>query len=153
AADVADHLEAVGEPHLGHLPQRRVRLLRGSGIDAGADAAALWRAGKRRHLALPAHRAAALAHQLIYRWPFVLACLVLFWFNYLKILILIKFTNGLPVPKKRGRRRHRPGLGCCVARPLAAQGPVQGGRREKRLRILRGYVTSVKLPARDFRGS
>src|SRR5678815_2856162 len=32
AADVADHFEAVGEAHLGHLAQRRVRLLGRGGI-------------------------------------------------------------------------------------------------------------------------
>src|SRR2546430_15991252 len=38
---VADHLEAVGETHLGDLAQRRVRLLRGRRVDARAHAALL----------------------------------------------------------------------------------------------------------------
>src|SRR5437899_8870954 len=38
ARDVADHLEAVGQADLGDLAQRRVRLLRGRGVDARANA-------------------------------------------------------------------------------------------------------------------
>src|SRR5262249_39854120 len=41
ARDIADHLEAVGEPHLGDLAQGRVRLLRRRRIDARAHAALL----------------------------------------------------------------------------------------------------------------
>src|ERR1700748_1203551 len=48
--DVADHLEAVGQAHLGDLTKRRVRLLRGRGVDARADAALLRRLLQRRHL-------------------------------------------------------------------------------------------------------
>src|SRR3712207_1671045 len=44
ARDVADHLVAVGETDLGDLAERRVRLLRGRGVDAGAHAT-LLRAG------------------------------------------------------------------------------------------------------------
>src|SRR4051795_7941432 len=36
--DVADHLEAIGQAHLGDLAQRRVRLLRRRGVDARAHA-------------------------------------------------------------------------------------------------------------------
>src|SRR6266404_9003276 len=48
--DVADHLEAVGQAHLGDLTKRRVRLLRGRGVDARANAALLRRLLQRRHL-------------------------------------------------------------------------------------------------------
>src|ERR1700749_3142064 len=41
AGDIADDLEAVGQPHLGDLAQRRIRLLRRRRIDARADAALL----------------------------------------------------------------------------------------------------------------
>src|SRR5690606_36993520 len=41
AADVRDDLVTVGQAHLGDLPEGRVRLLRGGGVDARADAAAL----------------------------------------------------------------------------------------------------------------
>src|SRR5689334_13208134 len=51
-ADVADHLEPVGEPHLGDLAQRRIRLLGRGRIDARADPALLRRAGKCGNLAL-----------------------------------------------------------------------------------------------------
>jgi hypothetical protein len=37
--DVGDNLVAVGEAHLGHLPERGVRLLRRRRVDARADAA------------------------------------------------------------------------------------------------------------------
>src|SRR3990172_3182088 len=65
AADVADHLEAVGEAHLRDLAQRRVRLFRRGGIDARAHAALLRRAGERRHFRLAARRGAHAAHQLV----------------------------------------------------------------------------------------
>jgi hypothetical protein len=48
--DVADHLEAVGQAHLGDLTKRRVRLLRGRGVDARANAALLRGLLQRRHL-------------------------------------------------------------------------------------------------------
>src|SRR5919107_124578 len=43
AGDVADHFALVGQADLGHLAQRRVRLLGRRRIDARADAAALRR--------------------------------------------------------------------------------------------------------------
>src|ERR1700744_5946230 len=48
--DVADHLEAVGQAHLGDLTKRRVRLLRRGRVDARAHAALLRRLLQRRHL-------------------------------------------------------------------------------------------------------
>src|SRR5690606_39240413 len=39
ATDVGDDLVAVGQAHLGDLAQGRVRLLRGGGVDAGANPA------------------------------------------------------------------------------------------------------------------
>src|SRR6185369_4490983 len=41
ARDVADHFALVGQADLGHLAQRRVRLLRSGRIDPGTDAALL----------------------------------------------------------------------------------------------------------------
>src|SRR3954451_6378692 len=41
ARDVADHFALIGQANLGHLAQRRVRLLRGRRIDTGADSALL----------------------------------------------------------------------------------------------------------------
>src|SRR5688572_6453359 len=52
ATDVADDLETVGQAHLGHLAERRVRLLRGGGVHAGANAATLRAVGQRRRGAL-----------------------------------------------------------------------------------------------------
>src|SRR5882724_8651088 len=50
ARDVADHLEPVGQAHLGDLAQRRVGLLRGRGVDARANAPLLRRLLQRGHL-------------------------------------------------------------------------------------------------------
>src|SRR5690348_14150567 len=48
--DVTDHLEAIGQAHLGDLAKRRVRLLRGRGVDARANAALLRRLLQCGHL-------------------------------------------------------------------------------------------------------
>src|SRR3569623_1291397 len=68
ARNVADDFAAVGQADLGHLAQRRVRLLRGRGIDASADAALLRVLFHRRDLRLGLLRVAALADQLVDRW-------------------------------------------------------------------------------------
>src|SRR5450759_1301110 len=52
AGDVGGHLESTGQPDTGHLPQRRVRLLRGVGVDAGAHAPSLGCSPKGRGLRL-----------------------------------------------------------------------------------------------------
>src|SRR5436190_14307148 len=65
ARDVAHHLVGVGEAHLGDLAERRVRLLRGRGVDARADAALLRAGLQRGHLVAGDERAAALGNQLI----------------------------------------------------------------------------------------
>ena len=68
AGDVADHLEAVGQPHLGHLAHGRVRLLRRGGVDARADAP-LLRAALQVQRLRPVHaRLTRLADQLLDRW-------------------------------------------------------------------------------------
>src|SRR5439155_5209428 len=67
AGDVADHFALVGEADLGHLAQRRVRLLRRRRIDAGADAALLRVLLHRRDLRLGLLRFATLADQLVNR--------------------------------------------------------------------------------------
>src|ERR1019366_10082570 len=48
--NVADDFETIGQAHLGDLAERRVRLLRGRGVDARAHAALLRRLLQRRHL-------------------------------------------------------------------------------------------------------
>ena len=65
AGDVGGDLHAAGEAHTGDLAQRRVRLLRGVGVHAGAHAAPLGRALQRRRLALGRLRLPALADQLL----------------------------------------------------------------------------------------
>src|ERR1700704_3061493 len=50
AGDVTDDFEAIGQAHLGDLAKRRVRLLRGRGVDARADAALLRRLLQCGHL-------------------------------------------------------------------------------------------------------
>src|SRR5690606_12134537 len=67
AADVGDDLVTVGQAHLGDLAQGRVRLLRGGGVDAGADAAPLRAVRQRGRIALVGLGAAPLAHQLVDR--------------------------------------------------------------------------------------
>src|SRR5438552_12170196 len=65
AADVADDLEAVAQPHLRDLAQRGVRLFRGRRVDAGADATLLRALSEGGNLALRDGGRTALAHQLI----------------------------------------------------------------------------------------
>src|SRR6185312_9705368 len=65
ATDVADDLETVGQAHLGHLAQGRVRLFRGGRVDARADAATLRAALQCRRAALVGLGTAILAHQLV----------------------------------------------------------------------------------------
>src|ERR1700722_9769057 len=48
--NVTDDLEAIGQAHLGDLAERRVRLLRGRGVDARAHAALLRRLLQSRNL-------------------------------------------------------------------------------------------------------
>src|SRR3954464_4819787 len=62
AADVADHLEAVGQAHLRHFPERGVGLLGRRRIDARAHAALLRRASKCRHFRLGTLSGASLPH-------------------------------------------------------------------------------------------
>src|SRR5207237_8025377 len=74
--DVADHFALVGQADLGHLAQRRVRLLRGRRIDTSADSALLRILFHCRDLRLGLLRFATLADQLVDRWheaasPFV----------------------------------------------------------------------------------
>src|SRR6185295_16151845 len=67
ARDVADHFALVGQADLGHLAQRRIRLLRGGRIDPGADPALLRVLFHRRDLRLGLLRFATLADQLVNR--------------------------------------------------------------------------------------
>ena len=67
ARDVGDDFALVGQANLGHLAQRRVRLLRGRGVDTGANAALLRVLLHRRDLGLGLLRDAALADQLVDR--------------------------------------------------------------------------------------
>src|SRR5699024_564933 len=65
AGDVGGDLDAVGELHTRDLAERGVRLLRGGGVHAGADAPTLRAAFQRRRLGLADAGAAALADQLL----------------------------------------------------------------------------------------
>src|SRR5687767_3260911 len=67
AGNVADDFTLVGQADLGDLAQRRVRLLRGRGINTGADAALLRVLLHRRNLRLGLLRFATLADQLVNR--------------------------------------------------------------------------------------
>src|SRR3954464_1024958 len=63
--DVRRDLDAAGQAHAGDLAEGRVRLLRGGGVDAGADTASLGRTLQGRRLVLGHLVLAALADQLI----------------------------------------------------------------------------------------
>ena len=65
--NVAHDFEAVGEANLGHLAERRVRLLRRGGVDARANAALLRASLHRRDLVTIGRRLAGLANELVDR--------------------------------------------------------------------------------------
>src|SRR6478609_784721 len=65
ARDVSGDLDATRQAHAGDLAESGVRLLRGGGVDAGADATALRRPLQGRRLVLRHLVLAALADQLI----------------------------------------------------------------------------------------
>lgn len=67
AWDVGGNFETVCQANAANLTERRIRLLRSRGINAGADAPALWAAFKRGRLRLPGFIVAALTDQLIDR--------------------------------------------------------------------------------------
>src|SRR5580700_1780857 len=67
AGNVADDFEAVGQPHLGDLAQRRVRLFRRRRIDARTDATLLRALLKSRHFLLRVLRHPRLANKLVNR--------------------------------------------------------------------------------------
>src|SRR3989338_3481672 len=63
--DISDDLVAVGESHLRHFSQRRIRFLRCRGVHTRAYTTALWAGLEGRHLALALQASAALGNQLI----------------------------------------------------------------------------------------
>src|SRR5687768_9410796 len=63
--DVSGDLDAAAQAHAGDLAEGGVRLLRGGGVDAGADATALRRSLQGRRLGLRHLVLAALADQLV----------------------------------------------------------------------------------------
>src|SRR6185437_5125237 len=67
ARNISERFIAVREPDLGHLAQRRIRLLGRGGIDAGADGALLGATLERRHLVALGLLAPRLANQLVDR--------------------------------------------------------------------------------------
>src|SRR5437868_7251366 len=65
--NIADHLEAIGQAHLGDLAKRGIRLLRSRGVDPRAHAALLRRLLQRRHLLARLLYFARLCDQLVDR--------------------------------------------------------------------------------------
>src|SRR3954468_18494369 len=65
AGNVGQRFETVGQAHLGDLAQRGVRLLRGRGVDAGADGALLRTLLQGRDLVALGLKAARLANELV----------------------------------------------------------------------------------------
>src|ERR1044072_6451709 len=73
--DVSGDLDAAGQAHTGNLAEGGVRLLRGGGVDARADASALRRSLQGRRLVLRHLVLAALADQLVDSGPRVVPLL------------------------------------------------------------------------------
>src|SRR3984893_7461470 len=67
ARNVANHLEPIGQPNLGHFAQCRIRLLGRGGIDPGTYAAPLRALLERRHLLFRMLRNTRLADELVDR--------------------------------------------------------------------------------------
>src|SRR5690606_32306745 len=67
AGDIADDLKAVGQAHLGDLPQGRVRLLRSGGVDTRAHPPLLRVGLHSRHLVARLLDLARLANELVDR--------------------------------------------------------------------------------------
>src|SRR6266478_2886063 len=99
--NVADDLEAIGQPYLGDLAKRRVRLLRGRGVDARANAALLRRLLQRRHLLARLLYNARTCDQLVDRRHVSLHPLV-----RAKPASAPQILSGLPVPSGRIARKH-----------------------------------------------
>ena len=107
AGDIRDDLALVGQADLGDLAQRRVRLLRGRGIDARADAALLRVGFHGRNLGLDLLRHAALADQLVDRrhWktsPKVGRC------RLAKVKVIAVALSVIPAKAGTQPRRKRP---------------------------------------------
>src|SRR6478736_6243317 len=82
ARDVSGDLDATRQAHAGDLAESGVRLLRGGGVDAGADASALRRPLQGRRLVLRHLVLAALADQLINGGHRVVPLLVVFQYAH-----------------------------------------------------------------------
>src|SRR5271156_3265076 len=64
AGDISGDFHTIGQANAGDLTQRRVRLLRGLRVDAGANTAPLGRTLQCRRSRLVARRNAAFSHEL-----------------------------------------------------------------------------------------
>src|SRR5438270_10571312 len=100
ARNVADDLEAVGQAHLGDLAKRRVRLLRGRGVDARANTALLRRLLQRRHLLARLLHGPRTCDQLVDRRHVSLHPL----YSCGNRCRFRKFLSGPPVPSGRKAR-------------------------------------------------
>src|ERR1700740_1177247 len=110
ARDVADHLETVGQAHLRDLAQRRVRLLRGRGVDARANAALLRRLLQRRNLlARLLHRPRTCDHLVDRRH--------LGLHPYVRAEIFRKFSPGIASPPGPLRAKSMRAKRNCASRP------------------------------------
>src|ERR1700694_493852 len=98
--NVADDFEPVGQAHLGALAERRVRLLRGRGVDARAHTALLRRLLQRRHLLARLLYDAWTCDQLVDRRHVSLHPLV-----RAKPLSAPQIRSGLSVPLARDARK------------------------------------------------
>src|SRR5438128_11120158 len=67
AWDIRGHFDSVGQPHAGHFPQRRIRLLGSGGVHARANPTLMRAAVERRTGGLPGWRLPPITHKLIKR--------------------------------------------------------------------------------------
>src|SRR5207245_9807457 len=63
--NISGYFDSVGEPHAGHFPQRRIRLLRGRSVYSSTNAALLRAAIERRTGSFPARRLPPIPHTLV----------------------------------------------------------------------------------------
>src|SRR5216110_33527 len=99
--NIADHLEAIGQAHLGDLAKRGIRLLRGRGVDPRAHAALLRRLLQRRHLLARLLYNSRTCDQLVDRLHVSLPPLV-----RAEPVSAPQILSGLPVPSGRSARKH-----------------------------------------------
>src|SRR5690606_20104973 len=145
--NVGGHLDAIGEPHTGHLAERRVRLLGGGGVDARADTAPLRAPLERRGLGLTDLCLAALADQLLNRGHRV-SVRAFAGSSFLCFRRCCRCRDlqvcGLPRPPRSGVSRQLPTR---LNRDLSSGGGTHGARRSRQT------AASARMRAHELTGT